>query len=238
MSSWRRNNRLNLRIAAALFLVLVGYGIRSQDIASRADSIYGHNALLYNGTKYAFYVPSRTGGHQFLASPDFVPGTVTMKGVLFEVPGINYDVYNQEVLLQFENAAGGQEVIALTQAWIDRFYIGEKRFEILEVDGTHQICQVLSSGNLKVIYHWSKTLKLNMQYGSRDFIFSAALRDSYIMTGNYWLEFRNNKTFVKAFGPELQPEIRRSLKQLKINVKRSTDTAMLGLLVQCEELMK
>jgi hypothetical protein len=238
MSSWRKNNQRNLQIAVVVFFVLVGNSILSQDMASRADSVYGHNSLLYNGVKYSFYVPSRTGGHQFLSTRDFTSGSVVIKGAGFDVTGINYDVYNQEILIQYENAAGGLDILSLSKAWIDHFHIGEKRFEILEVNGTQQICQVIPAGNLKVIYHWSKTLKLDMQYGSRDFIFSEPERESYIMTGNSWFEFRNNKTFVKAFDPELQPEIRRSLKLMKINVKRSSDTAMLGLLVQCEELMK
>lgn len=238
MNSLRKNNRDTLQFALILFLILAGNVVRSQDLFSTADSIYGHNPLLYNGVKYSFYVPSHTGGHQFLSTRDFSGGSVDIKGARFDVTGINYDVYNQEILIQYENAAGGLDVLSLSKAWIEHFNIGEKRFEILEVNGTPQICQLISAGNLKVIYHWSKTLKLDMHYGSRDFIFSEPSRDSYIIIGNCWFAFRNNKTFVKAFDPELQPEIRRSLKQMRINVKRSADTAMLGLLVQCEELMK
>jgi hypothetical protein len=211
--------------------------ISSQDRGPDPDGIYGPDPLLFNGRKYTFYVPKETSGQQYFAGPAFQSGSVTVKGVNFSADQLNYDIHNQQIVMKYESGAGVPYLLQLSKAWISAFSLGACRFELLNLPGRpQQICQVLDGGGLRILFCWSKTLDLDITHGSRKYVFSAPARQSYLFSGGQYSAFRNNKSFVALFRSEDQPALRKYMKSNKVNVRKSGDDKLTGLLNYCGDL--
>ncbi len=224
------------QVNVILLILLFLDGIQSQELTSGPGTVFGPDPLLYNGEKYVFYVPSGTDGHQFLSTRDFLFGSIVIKGVTFDSELINYDIYNQEILLEYTSASGGENIIALSKSWLESFDIGDKHFELISFDGKeHAIYQVLQSGNIRLLIRWKKSLDLEMGYGSRNYTFSKASKDLFIDFNEQLVQVKNNKEFTWIFGPQLQADIRKYMKQNHLNIRKSTDTAISDLLRYCNE---
>jgi hypothetical protein len=228
------------RLAIGIILLLFALNnLVSQDIFTETENAFGPDPLLFNGKKYTYFVPSSTEGNQFFKDEQFLPGMVTIKGITFEVEDLNYDIYNQEILLRYPNESGALSLIALSQSWIERFNLGDKRFEFATLPGNSKmIYQVIRTQNLGILFFWSKRLKLDMAYGSDKYVFSTPVRESYVQIGGKFFEFKNNKTFVKAFMDEMEDDIRKFLKSNHINIKKVGDNSLQELLNYCEALLK
>jgi hypothetical protein len=213
--------------------------VSSQGTGPDPESIYGPDPLLYNGRKYTFYLPSETSGNQYFAGPAYLNGTVTVKGKNFSTPGLNYDILNQEIVMKYESEAGAAYLLQLSKAWISAFSMDRYRFELLTLPGMpQQICQVLDGGGLRILLHWSKTLDLDITHGSRKYVFSAPKKESYLMKGGRYQAFKNNRSFLALFDSEDQPAIRKYMKTNKLNVRKSGDDDLSGLLNYCGGLEK
>lgn len=222
-----------------VLLVMGANNLISQDIFNDAEKAFGPDPLLYNGKKYSFFVPPATEGNQYLSDEKYSPGMIVIKGSEFNVTEINYDIYNQEILLRYLNETGGLNLIALSQSWIECFFMYDKRFELITLPGKpKRIFQVIRTGELGILIYWSKQLKLDMAYGSDKYVFSSPLKEFYIQMGDGFTEFKNNRTFTAAFGDEAQDNIRKYMKQHHINVKKSGDMLLSELINFCEARMK
>lgn len=218
------------------FILLIFFinSISSQDTAPDPEGIYGPDPLFYNGRKYTFYVPRETTGNQYFLGPVFKSGTVTVQGKDFNSGQLNYDIHNQEILLKYEIEAGTPFILKLSKAWIESFSLENYRFELLTLPGKpQQIYQVLKGGGLRILFHWSKTLDLDITHGSRKFVFSAPARESYLQSGSDYIFFKHNRSFVAIFEPGDQPAIRKYLKTHRVNVRKSGDDKLSGLLNYC-----
>ena len=71
----------------------------SQDAAKELDRVFGPDQTLINGEKYDYCPPAGTKGSQYLATPEYLPGSVTLKGKCYRGLTLNYDIYNQQILL-------------------------------------------------------------------------------------------------------------------------------------------
>jgi hypothetical protein len=228
------------RLAIGIILLVFALNnLVSQDIFTETENAFGPDPLLFNGKKYTYFVPSSTEGNQFFKNEQFLAGTVTIKGVTFEVEELNYDIYNQEILLRYPNETGALNLIALSQSWIESFTIDGKRFEFTTLpENLKRIYQVIRTQNLGILFYWSKRLKLDMAYGSDKFVFSMPVRESYVQIGEKFFEFKNNKNFVKAYKDETEDEIRKYLKSKHINIKKVGDDSVQELLNYCEARLK
>src|SRR5512145_1757956 len=106
------------------FLLILPGMLPAQMAASNLDEVYGLDPVLYNGKKYTYFLPSGTGGHQYLFSPDYFVGSVTIKGQTFEGITLNYDICNQQLLLQYAIEAGSLRIIEVSKAWLESFTLG------------------------------------------------------------------------------------------------------------------
>ena len=211
----------------------------SQDLFNRAENTYGPDPLLYNGKKYTFFLPAGTEGNQYFSDEQFTPGTVMIKGITFKTEELNYDILNQEILLQYSNETGALNLIALSQSWVGSFQLHDRYFEFLTIpEKPKRIYQVIRTGELGVLFYWYKKLKLDMTYGSDKYEFSLPSRDSYIQIEDECFEFRNNKTFAAAFEADSRDEIRKYIKSNHIRIQKASDRSLAELLKFCETLIK
>jgi hypothetical protein len=205
------------------FLLLTSGKLSSQDAFSELDKVYGLDPSIYNGKKYSYFLPSGTGGNQFFASAEYVKGSVVVKGVKCWGLLLNYDIYNQKLLLQYIDETGAAQIIEVSEAWLEGFSLGEKEFRYLKFDNGSRIFQVLGDGKYRVLYHWRKTFNLSNSAGNSIYTFSTPGKSRYVLIDGEIRSFGSKGSFIKQFDPVHKAEIKNYLKVNGVNLKKASD---------------
>lgn len=215
-----------------VFTILFSFSgvLFSQNAVKILDKAYGVDQTLCNGKKYTYSVPSSTKGHQYLISQDFIPGNVTLKGIVYQDVNLNYDIVNQQLLLQYEDGKGALKIIEVSKAWLTAFHRGTMNFEFLSLEKEPHIYQVLGDGRLRILYFWSKKLIVNDVVGSSNFVFTDALRDSFVLMNGQLKRFRTKHSLIHLFEQGQRPAIKSYLHKNKIRLKKATDQEMAELI--------
>ncbi len=192
-----------------------------------SDPVYGSDPMIINGRYYSFFLPSRTEGNQYLTDPRFDTGSVTVRGTTYSDLLLNYDIYNQQLLLKFSTPSGADNLIIISEAWLEGFSFKGMIFSLIPLQDTvKQIFQIVGDGHARIGYLWRKDLKPDSFYGARYYSFSLPRREMNILDGNSIGRYRNNKTFCEALDERSRRAVREYLTRRRINVKRAADGTM------------
>jgi len=219
-----------MRSLLVIILFFLSGKLISQDAAKEMDRVYGLDPLLYNGKKYTYFLPSGTGGNQFLFSTDYFTGEVTIKGKSFEGITLNYDIYNQQLLLQYASETGAFNIIEISKAWLESFRLGNLEFQCLSFDNDPHFYQVLGDGPFYILYYWRKELRLNNSYGAKNFTFTPSMKSQYVFIGDKLQPFRNNRSLISLFDPGHKSEIKNYIYRNRIKIKNASDQTMTELI--------
>jgi len=218
------------RSLLVIFLIFFSGKLISQGAFQEMDRVYGPDPLLFNGRKYTYFFPPGTGGNQFLLSTEFKTGEVTIKGNKFEGIDLNYDIYNQLLLIQSAGESGSLNIIEVSNAWLESFRIGNLEFKILDFGNGQRIYQVLGEGPLFILYYWRKDLKLDASYGASDFTFTPSIKSQYVLIGDKLWPFRNKRSLISIFDRELKQDIKSYINRNKVRMKNVSDQTMTQLI--------
>ncbi|MBE0648775.1 MAG: hypothetical protein IH596_13475 [Bacteroidales bacterium] len=211
-------------------LLLLSGQLFSQDAARDLDQVYGLDQTLYNGKKYTYFILYSTTGHQYLLSPQYSYGSVTIKGTRYDHVFLNYDIFNQQLLLKYLDKTGAAITIELSKAWLEGFTMSDKNFELLHLEQEPCFYQVLGKGPLQILYHWRKSLDLETVVGSANYIFKSPVRDSFVLKDGQLLRFSSKRSFIKLFDPEQKLAIKSYMRKNKIKIRKSSDLAMAAMI--------
>lgn len=201
--------------------------MKSQDVVKVLDRVYGLDQILYNGKKYNYFLPSGTKGHQYIISPDYIAGSVTLKGKCYQDILLNYDLLNQQLLLKYEDESGARNVIELSESWIKSFRLANMNFEFLNLEKAPCFYQVLGNGSVRILYHWRKNLNPDIaMIGSSGFGFTPAIKDSYILIDGELKQFRTKRGLIRIFDGRYRSAIKSYLRKNKVKVNKATDQVM------------
>jgi len=220
-----------------VFLALRVLSANAQAGSSTFDPVYGYDPLLYNGRVYSFFPNPGTSGTQFI-TPEFdTRGKIVLRGVLYTNLTLNYDIYNQQLVLNYNNKLGSASLIEISTAWLEKFELNGMQFEILNTaDTSKQIYQVIGSGRYSIRYYHFKELIPDTRVSSRSLIFAGEEREKYVFNGKDMIKYKNNKSFVSAFDIAQQELIRKYLRKQKIKVKRAGDSRMAEMITYCNSI--
>lgn len=200
------------------------------------DRLYGLDQNLVNGQSY---IPAYPGakGHPFLSEEPFQVGTLQVGEDSFEKVMLAYDIYKQEVLLRYTQAAGNEIKIVLRRKRIKAFSLGIKRFDKLELDETGmKFYQVLGAGNMKCCIHWYKSLNQSST-GSSFYAFTLQPKRKYfLLTQGNAIPFKSRASFIKLFDPDLKKALKTYFRERRIILNTATDQQLDDLLVFCNDL--
>jgi hypothetical protein len=213
-----------------IVLFFISGTLVSQDAVQVLDQVYGLDQTLCNGKKYCYFSPAGTKGNQFLISPVYVNGSVTIKGKCYQGITLNYDIYNQMLLLKYRDEEGSMNILEVSQAWLTSFSLGTKNFEFLKLEQEPHFYQVLGEGPVRILYYWRKNLKLDGAVGSAGFVFSKAERDSFILMDGRLRRFTSKRSLVGLFDAASRPAIKTFLRKNKIKVRKASDPVMAELI--------
>ncbi|MBK9980905.1 MAG: hypothetical protein IPP15_00530 [Saprospiraceae bacterium] len=211
----------------AFFLLFSEVTLYAQDQSTFADVRYGLDPLLYNGKFYTYFASSETKGSPFFYMPDYAPGFVQLHGLIYTGLALNYDLVNQQLVLQYKIENGGIKHIIISDAWLEAFNLGNTHFEVVtRQDSIKHIYQLIGSGPMHILYAWSKELKLDTRPGAKSFFFSKPMRRAYLSIGKDVVKYFNNKSFVSILDAKNQNRVKKYLSQSHVNVKKAPDAVM------------
>ena len=226
-------------VPIVLFILMqfTPYLSKAQNVQFQDNQIYGLNPQLYNGRYYAFFLPPDTKRTPFLMDSTFLKGSVTINNTRYNNLSLNYDIYNQQLILRYKTRAGNTQLIVVSNAWLQSFTLGNKHFERIDIsDTSQQIFQVLGEGKNRILYFWRKNLSLSNSYGAKNFVFSKPVRKSFVQFGTTLRKYRNNKHFIRLFTPDIQTTIAKYLHRNRINVKKAKDMTITQLIRYCNTI--
>jgi hypothetical protein len=207
-----------LRFWIAIIFILFAGEVFSQGSFDLADNKYGLDPVLYNGKKYSFYPAAGIKGHQFLQQPDFVQGELLIAGKDFKNVLLNYDVYNQLLLLKYYDELKAACIIEVSFAWLDGFTIGDRRFIVLTTSNTPTIFESIGEQGLQVLYSWTKEIRIEPATSNQ--AFTAASRSSFLRINEKIIDYRTKKQFLSSFDPLTRSYIQDFLHSRHIRFKQ------------------
>ena len=226
-----------LRIVLFISLLTAVSGVAAQQTSIVTDQVYGSDPLLINGKCYTFFPPLSTGGNQFFADTRFEAGSATIRGVTYTDLLLNYDIYNQQLILNYKSSTGAANPIIVSDAWLEKFSFKGINFEMISIKDTlKQMFQVLGTGSNRILYYWKKDLELDSFYGAKNHTFSFAKKEMNILSGNRIFKYWNNKSFYSIFDTEKRIAVKEYLHKHNINVKKAIDQTMTELIYYCNSL--
>jgi len=197
------------------------------------DISYGPDYNLINGIKY-LYLYSNIGGHPFFGENQFYTGSLVISNREFQDVSLKYDLYNQNMILQYSPFTGGSNQILLKNEFIHEFKIDGKLFRKYSFPETGtRFYQVVTSGKIYCLYYWKKELNFSTL---SSYNFSPQKKESYIVMNSKPYRFKNKKQFRKLFPVQHQKEIKQFIRNNKIRLKNESDNNMRRLLELCNQL--
>lgn len=226
------------RIVFFIFLLFAFSEVNAQQQTTGSDNVYGSDPLLYNGKFYTYYPPLGTEGNQYFTDRIFETGSAIIRGVTYNDLLLNYDIFNQQLVLKYKQNTGANSLIIISDAWLTAFNIGGLDFEIITApDTVKQIFQVIGKGPARILYYWEKELELNNMIGAQNYVFSSPRKEMNLFNGSRILLYRNNKSFYSLFDTGNSNAIKEYLRVNRIKVKRSSDSAISELINYCNTLL-
>jgi len=226
--------RIRLFHCSFLFISIFLNSLSAQEHLPGNDSVFGFDQVLYNGRVYTFQVPKNAKGNPMFFEKGFETGTLTIQGITYENLTLNYDVFNQLLLLRYIDHRQSSTILAVSESGVTDFTIGGSRFEMIYHPGKKPvICQLFKEERIVVRYYWKKTLKLDNTFGTQVYIFSVPLREQMVVVDGKEQPYRNNKEFLRIFKPSIQVIISNYLKLNKIKVAKASNNVLDNLITYC-----
>jgi len=196
---------------------------------------YGSDADLVNGEKY-FYPYSRAEGDPF-----FYPGQrralLRIKERAFPEQKIRFDIYNQQLVLEFPDLNGSANYLVLRIEWVESVDFGTELIKKMKgPEGEDVYLQVIYEGQLSCYYQWNKLYQLNLSSGKQSYYFTERERTSYLLKEGAFISYRNNRSFLKAFAKEQSKEIKQHLRTHRLKVRRVSDAQMAEFMKFCDSI--
>ena len=200
------------------------------------DLSYGPDYNLINGIKYLNLYPN-ADGHAFFGENQFYTGLLVMADREYQDVYLKYDIFNQNIILQYSPVAGGTAQILLHNELIYEFKIDGKLFRkyFFSETGT-RFYQVVTSGKIYCLYYWEKVLNYSPTSALSLYDFTPQKKVSYIVMNGKPYRYLSKKQFLKLFHVQHQKEIKQFIRYNKIWLKNESDANMRRLLEFCNQL--
>ena len=200
------------------------------------DRSYGEDYNLRSGKQYAHYYAG-VFGHQFFNSPTFRKGSVTIRGDRYDDVLLNYDIYNQLLVLKHTDNTGRTELLQLTAEFIEEFTLDGKEFVRMTFPQTGtEFFQVIRSGNLACLSHWEKDMVFSASATQNSYTFNKQLRRTYLLKDAQLRSFSTRASFVSLFRKEIRRAINRFVRNEAISFRQLSDEHLIMILEFCNSL--
>ncbi len=191
---------------------------------------YGFDTDLINGIQlYNLY--RHVKYHPYFIGEESLPGSVTMSGKKFDNLRINYDLYNQWLILEYKEVSGGINKIILEPLHTDGFQIDGNSFIKLSQDENGLLFyQVIRTTGLTCYIHWKKQLlsiSNNINYAEE---FSDPWRAFFLEYNGTIYPFSNRRNFASLLSDTSARKARDYMRKNNIRFRKISIEDLTGLL--------
>jgi len=205
------------------------------DYLAECERKYGSDADLVNGEKY-FYPYRQSQGDPFFY-PESRDAVIIIHDKEFAGQQLRYDIFNQQLILDFQDIYGANSSLVLRSEWVETFAFEVRNFVRMKgPEGDPEFFQLVSEGDISCVYRWSKNQQLNLTSGVQSYYFTEPSKESYLVIDGKFHSYRSNKAFLKAFGPEIQKSVKQFMKETKVKVNKAPDIQIRHLVEYCNSL--
>ena len=198
---------------------------------------YGPDQNLINGALY-INLHRQATGHKFLGEDVFTTGRVVLDNREYNDLRLKYDLYNQEVILQYDFLKGGTKEIILNSLRIQEFELEGRVFRRIHFPETGALFfQVIAEGDIGCYHHYLKEIipKVSGEHSLLEF--SQTKRKSFIARYSELHKFKGSRSFTRIF-PEYRSQLQKYFRQNKIRIRKATDAEMKGVIQYCHNLLR
>ena len=209
-------------IAAGILIFVWTLPVSGQQtsLAGQVQKAYGLDQDLVNGTQY-YNRYLRAQGHPYFLEKTFFDGTLILNGREYPDVHLKYDIYSQQVEMEFTNFSGTRNHLVAVTDHVDGFILGDYRFSKFDSERGEKFCMVIRTEQFSCYIHWRKKLHplSNDTYYFEQF---TDVNPSFTleMEGEA-LSFKSRRTFSGCFPESRQKEIRRLLRQKHFTFKNA-----------------
>jgi hypothetical protein len=220
-----------------VLVLFCGIAVSGQNAADNIDKTYGLDPMLYNGILYTFRSPAGASGNQYLDDRNFMPGSVSVKGIHFDSLLLNYDAVNQQLLMRFRHLNGTTSILVLNPSYLDYARFNHREFIVLKAPGSGEpIYQAIGNAETRVLFAWWKVLSASNSYGESNMVYSKPHRSMYVQSNGRLQKFKNNRSFVACFPKAQQAQIKKHLRQQGKKVRKISDAEFQAVVDYCNSL--
>ncbi len=199
---------------------------------SMGQNHLGLDDKLYNGRYYTYFVSPDVSGNQFLKTKKYEEGSVFLQGHEYSNLQLNYDVYNQEVVMKFKTTEGVKRLISLSFAYLDSFRLYNGLFWVKHyANNDVKIFKVLHEGDFSFNIHYTKNLELESAIGDVNYYFTKLRKHIFFRTRQGALiNAQTKRKFLKIFNKKQAGQIRHFLRLQKIKYSKMNEAEYISLL--------
>lgn len=209
-------------IAVSLFLGV--QFLTAQNLKNQMDMVYGLSPILFNGKVYSDFYNNQVKGHQFLLVKTMTKGSLTIQNQSFTNQKLNLDIYEQKVLLEFQDQNNAVKLIEIPLEHLNEFNLGQKHFIISNPDSLNsKIYQIIGDEETLFRIYWYKKLETTSSASVYDYEFSEPKKEITLIYKGEISQINKNKTLIKIIEPSRQKEFKRWLKKRKIKIYKAND---------------
>jgi hypothetical protein len=201
------------------------------------DHLNGPDYNLLNGRQYE--LPYAGNSHPYFNTDLFRPGSLLLNGEAYDSVTINYDIFDQQLILQYPGSLSGHDLkVVLNRKSIDYFKIDGLTFRLMSFPETgNSFFQLVSSGNISCFLRWEKRLNRSTYTGNTSYKYSKQSREIYLQMEGQLYVVRNKSSFTGIFDEAYQEEIKGFLRREKIRFRNASDKELGRLMNFCMELI-
>lgn len=220
--------RLEQRFFILLYLLLLWPVVLAgqQTFPLLVDRAFGSDQVLVNGIQFSNqYI--RAEGDPYWRDYLHREGAVCINDQWFSRQiWLRYNLYSSRVEIEYISPEGDRNQVITVPEQMSAFIIDGTEFRKMQMgEEEPAYYQVLTSGSLTCYVKWSMEMRGE---GSSDPSFAPAQREYWLDLGDRgpgavpWITFHNRKSYLEAFPPEREKELKKLLKQQKYSFKQAT----------------
>jgi len=216
----------------SLLLITISHHIHCQDTINITS---GFNPDVHNGRIYNFG-SSRVEGHQFFESEEFSRENVTLDNITYEGLEMNYDIYNQEVLIQYDSRFF-MKTISIPIELLSEFTIRGHNFVVLhDKEGDITIYELISDMDVIMLRKWFKGMQVSTDDDIYDYKFSKPEKPLYIHESTGIEKIGSKRDFIDFFPETGKADIRKFIRKNKVRFRSASNSELKDLLHFCNTL--
>ncbi len=206
------------------------------ELKENFDHLNGPDYNLLNGRQYDLLNSGKS--HPYFNTDRYRPGSLLLNGETYDSITINYDIFDQQVTLQYPGNSGHDLKVVLNREMIDHFQIDGKTFRKMSFPETgSSFFQVVSSGDISCFLLWKKTLHRSIASGKTSYKYSKQSRGVYLQMEERLYVVRSRSSFTSIYDEAYRKEIKEFLRREKIRFRNASDEKLRELMNFCIELI-